>query len=172
MFSCRTRSPPSYADLQSHTSYQQHTIAPRVIEWTEVQSVASSKVAYAEHPRPDCARADGRRRNKASMQYNKVCKDLSLLPQHQRVYIQVDPQCNRWMQATVTETPSPSRLRSYDVETTDGFHLVRNRCFLVPAREEPIRQTAGSPNVPDHRSSTSKRPRYVINKPNRLIESI
>ena len=111
-------------------------------------------------------------KNKASMQYNKVSKDLPLLPQHQRVYVQVDPQCNRWMPATVTETPSPSRPRSYDVETTDGSHLVRNRRFLVPAKEEPIRQTASSPNVPDHRSSISERPRRVINKPKRLIESI
>ena len=76
------------------------------------------------------------------------------------------------MPATFTETPSPSRPRSYDVKTTDESHLVRNRRLLVPAKEEPIRQTASSTNVPDHRSSISERPRRVTNKPKRLIESI
>ena len=44
------------------------------------------------------------------MWYDEVFKDLPLLPQHQRVYVQVDPECSRWLPATVTETPSPSSL--------------------------------------------------------------
>ena len=168
MLSCKTRSPLSYADLQSHTSYQQHTIARRVIEWTEVESVASSKVAYAERPRSDCARADGRRQKQGFYAVQQSLQRFTIAvtaPEGQ-----VDPQCNRWIPATVTETPPPSRPRSY--ETTDGSHLVRNRRFLVPAKEEPIQQTASSPNVPDYRSSVSERPRRVIKKPKRPIERI
>ena len=96
---------------------------------------------------------------KRSEHYKKTARDLPSLPQHQRVYIQVDPQCNRWASATVTncKTPVVSQLRSYSVETKDGIQLVRNRRFIHPAQETAPLTT--KPNVQYDNRSSSERPR-------------
>ena len=41
-------------------------------------------------------------KNKMCEHYNKTARDLPSLPQNQRVYVQVYPQCNQWIPATVT----------------------------------------------------------------------
>ena len=110
-------------------------------------------------------------KNKAKMceQHNKTARDLSSLPQNQRVYVQVHPQSNQWTPATVTRTPVASQPRSYSVETANGAQLVRNRRFIRPAQE-----TAPIPaeNVKRDESTGSERPRRVITRPKRLIETI
>ena len=110
-------------------------------------------------------------KNKTSMLYNKAAKDLPLLTQHRSVYVQPDTRCNRLMPATITKTPTASQPRSYSVETLDGTHLVRNRRFISPV-DQPSQATVRTPNVPVDRSSVDERPRRVINKPKRLIETI
>jgi len=107
---------------------------------------------------------------KRSEHYNKTARDLPSLPQHQRVYIQVDSQCNRWIPATVTKTPVAFQPRSYSVETKDGAQLVRNRRFIRPAEETALLTT--KPNAQYDNRSSSERPRRVITKPERLIETI
>ena len=67
--------------------------------------------------------------------YKKTARDLPSLPQNQRVYVQVHPQCNQWIPATITKTPVASQPRLYSVETTKGVQLVKNRCFIHPAQE-------------------------------------
>ena len=67
--------------------------------------------------------------------YKKTARDLPSLPQNQRVYVQVHPQCNQWVPATITKTPVASQPRLYSVESTKGAQLVRNRCFIRPAQE-------------------------------------
>ena len=104
-------------------------------------------------------------KHKMSMHYNKTARDLPSLPQNQRVYVQVHPQCNQWTPATVTKTPVASQPRSYSVETTNGAQLVRNRRFIRPAQETvPI--PAESAKRDD--STSRERPRRVI----RRIEEI
>ena len=101
--------------------------------------------------------------------YNKTVRDLPSLPQNQRVYVQVHPQCNQWTPATVTKTPVASQPRSYNVETTNGTQLARNRRFIRPAQETvPI----PAESVKRDYSSSSERPRRVITSPRRLIETI
>ena len=77
-------------------------------------------------------------KNKMCEHYNKTARDLPSLPQNQRVYVQVHPQCNQWTPATVTKTPIASQPRSYSVETTNGAQLVRNRRFIRPAQETDL----------------------------------
>ena len=108
-------------------------------------------------------------KNKMCEHYNKTARDLPPLPQNQRVYVQVHPQCNQWTPATVTKTPVASQPRSYSVETTNGTQLVRNRRFIRPA-QETVPLPAESVKRDD--SSTSTRPRRVITRPKRLIETI
>ena len=110
-------------------------------------------------------------KNKASAQYNKTAKDLPSLSQEEKVYIQVDPHCNRWTQGTISKTPLASQPRSYEVETTNGARLVRNRRFIAKA-EQSTQLTASTPDVANDYSSISGRPKRVINKPKRLIETI
>ena len=43
--------------------------------------------------------------------YKKTARDLPSLPQNQRVYVQVHPQCNQWVPATITKTPVASQPR-------------------------------------------------------------
>jgi len=59
-------------------------------------------------------------KDKMCEHYNKTARDLPSLPQNQRVYVQVHPQCNQWTPATVSKTPVASQPRSYSVETTNG----------------------------------------------------
>ena len=110
-------------------------------------------------------------KNKASAQYNKTAKDLPSLSQEEKVYIQVDPHYNRWTQGTIVKTPLASQPRSYEVKTTNGARLVRNRCFIAKA-EQSTQLTANTPDVVNDYSSISERPKRVINKPKRLIETI
>ena len=107
-------------------------------------------------------------KNKASAQYNKTAKDLPSLSQEEKVYIQVDPHYNRWTQGTIAKTPLASQPRSYEVETTNGARLVRNRRFIAKA-EQSTQLTASTPDVAN---DYSRRPKRVINKPKRLIETI
>jgi len=101
--------------------------------------------------------------------YNKTARDLPSLPQNQRVYVQVHPQCNQWTPATVTKTPVASQPRSCSVETTNGAQLVRNRRFIRPAQETvPI----PAESVKRDDSTSSERPRRVITRPKRLTETI
>ena len=76
---------------------------------------------------------------------------------------------NQWTPATVTKTPVASQPRLYSVETPNGAQLVRNRRFIRPAQE-----TAPIPaeSVKCDESSSSERPRRVITRPKRLIETI
>ena len=67
--------------------------------------------------------------------YKKTARDLPSLLRNQRVYVQVHPQCNQWIPATVTKTPVASQPRLYGVETTKGAQLVRNHRFIRPAQE-------------------------------------
>ena len=108
-------------------------------------------------------------KDKMCEHYNKTARDLPSLSQNQRVYVQLHPQCNQWTPATITKTPFESQPRSYSVETTNGAQLVRNRRFLRPAQE-----TAPIPAMSVKRddSSSSERPRRVITRPKRLIETI
>ena len=101
--------------------------------------------------------------------YSKTARDLPSLPQNEKVYVHVHPQSNQWTPATVTKTPNASQPRSYSVETANGAHLVRNRRFIRPAPE-----TAPIPveKVKRDDSSSSERPRRVITRPKRLIETI
>ena len=101
--------------------------------------------------------------------YKKTARDLPSLPQNQRVYVQVHPQCNQWIPATITKKPVASQLRLYSVETTKGAQLVRNRHFIRPAQGiAPI----PAENMKCGDSSYSKRPRLVITRPKRLMETI
>jgi len=101
--------------------------------------------------------------------HNKAARDLPSFPQNQKLYVQVHPQSNQWTPATVTKTPVASEPRSYSVETPNGAQLVRNRRFIRPAQE-----TAPIPAESAKRdeSSSSERPRHVITRPKRLIETI
>ena len=76
-------------------------------------------------------------KDKAKMceHHNKTARDLSSLPQNQRVYVQVHAQSNQWTPATVTRTSVASRPRSYSSETANGAQLVRNGRFIRPAQE-------------------------------------
>ena len=47
-------------------------------------------------------------KNKSSTHYNRSAKNLPLLSQHQRVFVQVEPQSNQWSPATVTRIPLAS----------------------------------------------------------------
>jgi len=101
--------------------------------------------------------------------YNKTARDLPSLPQNQRVYVQVHPQCNQWTPPTVTKMPVASQPRSYSVETTNGAQLVRNCRFTRPSQETvPI----PSESVKHDESTSSEQPRHVITRPKRLIETI
>ena len=100
---------------------------------------------------------------------NKSARDPSSLPQNQRVYVQVHPRCNQWTPATVTQTPVAAQQRSYSVETSNGANLFRNRRFIRPAQETvPI----PADSVKRDDSSSSERPRRVITRPRRLVETI
>ena len=101
---------------------------------------------------------------KRSEHYKKTARDLPSLPQHQRVYIKVDPQCNRWAPATVTncKTPVVSQPRSYSVETKDGIQLVRNRRFIHPAQETAPLTT--KPNVCSMTTAVAVNDQDVISK--------
>ena len=108
-------------------------------------------------------------KDKMCEHYNKIARDLPSLPQNQKVYVQVHPQSNQWTPATVTKTPVASQPRSYSVETAYGAQLVRNRRFIRPAQEtDPI----PAESVKRDDSSSSERPRRVITRPKRLIETI
>ena len=97
--------------------------------------------------------------------HNKTARDLPSFPQNQKVYVQVHPQSNQWTPATVTKTPVASQPRVYRVETPYGAQLVRNRRFNCPA---PI----PSKSVKREERSSSERPRHVITRPKRLLETI
>ena len=101
--------------------------------------------------------------------YNKTARDLASLPQNQKVYVQVHPQSNQWTPATVTKTPVTSQPRSYSVEPANGVHLVRSRRFIRPA---PETASILAEKVKRGDSSSSERPRRVITRPKRLMETI
>ena len=108
-------------------------------------------------------------KEKMCKHHNKTARDLPSFPQNQKVYVQVHPQSNQWTPATVTKTLVASQPISYSVETPNGAQLVKNCRFIRPAQE-----TAPIPaeNVKRDESSSSKRPRRVITRPKRLIETI
>lgn len=73
------------------------------------------------------------------------------------MYVQVDPQRNRWTSAIVTKTPVASQPRSYRVETTNEAQLVTNGRFIGPAEETGPLTTKS--NVQCEKRSSSERPR-------------
>ena len=78
-------------------------------------------------------------------------------------------QSNQWTPATVTKTPVASQPRSYSVETANGAQLVRNRRFIHPPQEtDPI----PAKSVKRDDSSSNERPRRVIARPKRLLQTI
>ena len=62
-------------------------------------------------------------KNKAGVQHSKTTKNLPILSQHQRVFVQAKLCSNKWASATVTKMLTASQPRSYAVETTDGTSL-------------------------------------------------
>ena len=73
------------------------------------------------------------------------------------MYVQVDPQSNRWTSAIVTKTPVASQPRSYRVKTTNEAQLVTNGRFIGPAEETGPLTTKS--NVQCENRSSSERPR-------------
>ena len=68
-----------------------------------------------------------------------------------------------------TKTPVASQPRSYSVETANGAQLMRNRRFIRPAQETDPKPAE---SVKHDHSSSNERPRRVITRPKRLIETI
>ena len=64
----------SYAGLQSHAPYYQHTVTWRTIEWTKVQSITSKKIPYPESPLPGCPRTNGERQGENVRALQQDCK--------------------------------------------------------------------------------------------------
>ena len=123
-------------------------------------------------------------KEKRSKLYSKSAKDLHPLSEQQKVkikhvFVQVNPQLNRWTPAVVTRMPVASQPRSYSLETSDGAQLQRNRRFIPPAA--PV-QTGSTPVATKARSSPQnpldckpetackERPTRMIKKPERLIQ--
>ena len=104
-------------------------------------------------------------KDKMSEHYHKTARDLPSLPQNQEVYVQAHTQS----MGSSNRTSVASQPRSYSAETPNGARLVTNRPFIRPAQE-----TAPIPaeSVKRDESTSSERPRRVITRPKRLIETI
>ena len=87
--------------------------------------------------------------------YDRSARELPPIQQSQDVYVQTNPEFNKWTRAVVTEIPKASQPRSYTVEAENVAQLQRTRCFIKPANNENIHE----------------RPRRKITKPQRLIET-
>ena len=112
---------------------------------------------------------------------SKSAKDLHPFSEQQKVFVQLNPQLNRWTPAVVTRIPVASQPRSYSVEISGGAQLQRNRRFIRPAApvqpgSTPVASQAGSsPQNPldcKPEKARKERPTRVIKKPERLIETI
>ena len=55
-------------------------------------------------------------KDKSSELYNRSAKDLHPFSVQQNVFVQVNPQLNRWTPAVVTRVPVASQPRSYNLE--------------------------------------------------------
>ena len=73
--------------------------------------------------------------------YNRTARELEELRMYQQVHVQLDPESNKWGQATVIDTPNSEAPRKYLVQTPDGARYQRNRKHLRPSAP-PTPQTA------------------------------
>jgi len=88
--------------------------------------------------------------------YNKSARELPPLRQNQAVYVQTNPEVNKWTHAVVSRTPTNTQPMSYTIKTENGAELRRNRCYIKREASENIRE----------------RPRRKISRPQRLNEMI
>lgn len=72
--------------------------------------------------------------------YNKSSRELPPLQKNQAVYVQTNPEVNKWTHAVVARTPTNTQPRSCTVETENGAQLQRNRCYIKPEPGENIRE--------------------------------
>lgn len=107
--------------------------------------VPAHPVSFQPEWQPDaeeCDRRAAQRENTVQSRYNSRARQLSVLPENQRVRIQ-DPVSKHWYRTgTVVAMPRP---RQYDVQLPNGRTIRRNRIHLrpVPATNgDPVATTA------------------------------
>ena len=110
-------------------------------------------------------------KHKQAKYYNKTAKDLPSLKTGDAVYLQLVPNVRRWTPMTIVETLSA---RSYRLKSPRGGIYVRNRKF-IRIKHTDSRQslkTTQKDTVPDENTTHTNRPKRIMRKPQRLIESM
>ena len=103
--------------------------------------------------------------------YNRSAKDLPSLQTRDGVYVQLVPSVKKWIPAIIVEVLSA---RSYRVKTPKGGVYVRNRKF-IRIKHTDSRQsfkTTQKGTVSDENTTHTNRPKMIMRKPQRLIESM
>ena len=103
--------------------------------------------------------------------YNKSAKDLPSLKTGDAIYVQLVPNVRRLIPATVVEILSA---RSYKVKTIKGGIYFRNRKF-IRIKHTDLRQslkTTPKDIVPGEGTAHTDRPKKIMRRPQRLIESM
>ena len=99
--------------------------------------------------------------------YNKSAKDLASLETSNAVHIHLVPNVRKWVPGTIIERIND---RSYKVKTILGGVYVRN-CKFIKIRYTDLRQSLKTVTQPVN-DIQRDRPRRIVRKPQRLIESI
>ena len=103
--------------------------------------------------------------------YNKSSRYLPRLKTGDAVYDQLIPRAKNWARATIVDIISN---RTYKVQTLKGGIYWRNRRFIKPRHSDlrhSLKTTPGPVRDIQH-NRPNLRPRRLIRKPERLIESM
>ena len=107
--------------------------------------------------------------------YNKNARDIPKLNIGDTVYVQLKPNIRKWTPGITVHTGLENS-RTYSVQTIQGGQYMRNRKFFrVRHTNNQQCTTQSAKSAPQYYQPTwqniATRPRYIIRKPQRLIET-